>query len=254
MAHYEKTKDYFISTHSSSRQMISMHYHQSFELYYLDEGNRDYFVDDKFFSVPSGSFVLTSPSKLHRTGGSYARRTLVGFTREFLEKTYTPEVIATLLNCFDKVLIRPEESKQNELKRLLKSLSLCKTETEFAIYLGILLSELSKCHSETTYNKQMSDLMTYINRNYADIQSIEQIANHFYISKYHLCRIFKNTMQLTVIDYLNHVKIKNACDLLDTTTKNITEISQLCGFNSPAYFGKVFQNLTGVSPTKYRKG
>lgn len=249
----EQTEDYFIGIKAWRQQMPSMHYHASYELYYLDSGTREYFVEDKFFSVTAGSFVLIPPSTFHRTGGNYARRILIGFTHDFLAKTYTSDAIDDMLKCFSKTLISPPEKVLTRCKSLLNALNDCESEREFAIYLGNLLCELSKCHEESTYNEQMSALIEYINTHFAEIESIEQIAEHFFISKYHLCRIFKNTMGITVIDYLNNIKIKNACEYLATTNKSIQEISHLCGFNSSAYFSNVFKKFTLLSPNEYRK-
>lgn len=252
MALYEGTKEYFIETQGGQMYMPDMHYHDSYELYYLDAGNRDYFVDDRFFSVSTGSFVLISPSKFHRTGGAYALRTLIGFSYDFLLKTYTPRALDGLLKCFDEVLITPPDHQQKEFKVLLKTLAECKNETDFALYLGILLKRLSLCKPTVSYDEQISNIITYINNHFAELQSIEQIATHFHLSKYHLCRIFKGAMGITLIDYINQIKIKNACNFLESSNKGILEISQLCGFNSVAYFSNVFKKITSVSPSKYR--
>lgn len=253
MIYQEDTASYFINTRSWRPSMPSMHYHASYELYYLVSGTREYFVEDKFFSVSSGSFVLIPPSTFHRTGGSYARRILIGFTHDFLAETYTSDAIDHLLKCFSKTLISPPEKVLTRCKSLLNILNECENKRESAIYLGNLLCELSNCHEESTYNEQMSALIEYINSHFAEIESIEQIATHFFISKYHLCRMFRNTMGMTVIDYLNNIKIKNACEYLATTSKSVQEISQLCGFNSAAYFSNTFKKLTTLSPNKYRK-
>ena len=60
-------------------------------------------------------------------------------------------------------------------------------------------------------------------------------------------------MNITVIDYLNNIRIKNACDYLINTDKGVLEISQLCGFNSSEYFSNVFKKFTTLSPSEYRK-
>ena len=253
MIYQEETPNYFINAKAWRPHMPSMHYHASYEMYYLDSGTREYFVEDKFFSVTAGSFVLIPPSTFHRTGGSYARRILIGFTYDFLTKTYTSEAIDDMLKCFSKTLISPPEKALNRCKSLLNILNECENERESAIYLGNLLCELSKCHEESSYNEQMSAFIEYINTHFAEIESIEQIAEHFFISKYHLCRIFKNMMGITVIDYLTNIKIKNACEYLATTNKSVQEISGLCGFNSVAYFSNVFKKHTLLSPNEYRK-
>lgn len=253
MFYQEQTENYFISVKAWAQQMPSMHYHNSYELYYLDSGTREYFVEDNFFSVNAGSFVLIPPSVFHKTGGNYARRILIGFTHDFLTRTYTPDAIDDILECFNKTLILPPSKVLERCKSLLNILNECETERDFAIYLGNLLCELSKCREATKYNDQISMLLEYINTHFAEIDSIEQIAEHFFISKYHLCRIFKNTMGLTIIDYLNSIKIKNACDYLISTNTSIQEIAYLCGFNSPTYFSNVFKKFTLLSPHEYRK-
>ena len=69
MAFFEDTPDHFVSTVARQFSMPAMHYHNSYELYYLEAGSREYFVEDKFFSVSAGDFVLIAPNKFHRTGG-----------------------------------------------------------------------------------------------------------------------------------------------------------------------------------------
>jgi len=252
MGHFAKTPEYMIETKASNVAMPSMHVHSSYELYYLEVGSRDYFVEDKLFRVSAGNYILIPPGKLHRTGGAYGMRTLVNFTYDFLRKTYTPEATERLLNCFDKQQIIPSEEQQESLRKLLKQMSLAESETAFAIYLGMLLEELGKCSEALTYDKYISGIIGYINLHYGEISSIEQIAEHFYVSKYHLCRAFKKAMEITLIDYLSHVRVKNACGLLESSKKSILEISQICGFNSVSYFSKVFRKFVGVSPSVYR--
>ncbi len=253
MSEYSKTLEYFIETVKENKKMPSMHYHSSYELYYLEAGKRDYFVGDKYFRVPTGSFVLIPPYKFHRTGGEYVSRTLVGFTKEFMLKTFTESALDNILKCFDVFLITPPDEEQESFKNLLKLLAHSQNSTDFSLYLGILLTELCRSKPETVYDESTSRIIRYINENFAEIHSIEQIANRFYISKFHLCRIFKNTIGLTVIDYLNNIKIKNACKYISYTDKDLNEISKLCGFNSSAYFSKVFKEIMGISPREYRK-
>lgn len=254
MPFYEETPEHFISTVAGHPAMPAMHYHSSYELYYLEAGSREYFVEDKFFSVSAGDFILIGPSKFHRTGGAYSLRTIVGFTYDFLAETYTPSAIKNLLRCFDQTLISPSENMQDEFKSLLKSLAECTNKTDFAIDLSILLRKLSKCTPDNSYDERISNIIKYINKHFPEIHSIEQIAEQMHVSKHHLCRVFKSSMGITLIDYLNNIRVKNACNFLESSDKDILEISQLCGFHSSAYFSNVFRRITGDSPTGYRRG
>lgn len=247
------TPDYMVDVDSGCLHMPSMHYHASYELYYLEVGNRDYFVEDKLFSVCAGDFVLIPPGQLHRTGGEYGKRILVGFTTDFLKEFYTPDAMAQLLKCFEHLRVTPSTAQQRVCVELLKRLTTIEDKTESALTLGMLLLELDKCHEEVIEEDFVSTIASYINKNYGQISSIDQIAQHFFISKYHLCRIFKNAMKITVIEYLNQIKIRNACQLLDFSDKDISSISEHCGFNSVAYFSNVFRKITGQSPSEYRR-
>lgn len=253
MADIRQEEGYWISVKSGGNQMPSMHSHDSYELYYLEAGRREYFVEEKLFSVCAGEFVLIPPGKLHRTGGQYGTRILADFSASFLTEFYSPKMTEQLLRCFQNVKLTPEGVQQETCKYLIKKLLGCQDRTAVALTLGMLLQELGQCGAETLQDDPVSPIVAYINENYAHINTIDQIAAQFYISKFHLCRVFKAAMQITVVDYLNQVRIKNACRFLEAEDADVAEISARCGFNSPAYFSNVFKRITGRSPTEYRK-
>ena len=113
--------------------------------------------------------------------------------------------------------------------------------------------KLNEVAQKGGYFSYVAGVASYINDNYSQITSIEQIAEQFFISKYHLCRIFKDALHITLIDYLNEVKIKNARYYIESTNKSFITISKLCGFNSLSYFSTVFKKIVGQSPSEYRK-
>ena len=253
MNSFSETPEYAIETLSRNFKMPSMHYHDAYELYFLEVGTRDYFVEDKFFSVSPGEIVLIKPGKLHRTGGEFCVRTLVHFTECFLAKTFTNQTIAQLLSCFEAVKIAPDASQLESVKLLLMQLHECESETDFSLTLGVLLQLLTKCGKEDIQFGQLGAIVAYINENFAAIQQIDQIAERFYISKFHLCRVFKRTMQVTIVDYLNQVKLRNARSLLEISDDGISEIAEQCGYHSVAYFSSIFKKSMGESPTEYRR-
>ena len=101
-------------------------------------------------------------------------------------------------------------------------------------------------------DKRINDIINYINTNYATIESIDNVAEFFFISKYHLCRTWKKSLGISLVSYLNMIKIKAACSFIDQGNKKITDIAMKCGFNSSAYFCKVFKEETGLSPREYK--
>jgi AraC-like DNA-binding protein len=250
---FSATADHRITTNAGNMQMPFMHYHNSYELYYLESGCREYFVEDSLFTVYAGEFVLIPPGKLHRTGGEYGMRCLVEFTEAFLMRCFQKQTVLSLLNCFSYVKLVPGEEQQRTCRQLLKKLEEAEDEIAFGLYLGLLLKELSACSSEELKGDFVSSVVSFINKNYGTITGVAQLAEQFYVSKSHLCRVFKQAMKMTVMEYLNQVRIKNACGFLESSDQNINQIAELCGYHSASYFTNVFKKMAGKSPFQFRE-
>ena len=93
----------------------------------------------------------------------------------------------------------------------------------------------------------------YLHKNIDSKIRIDDIAEHFFISKSELFYIFKKYTNTTIIDYLNQIRIHKSINLLLNTGYSITEISEFVGFDSLPYFSRVFKRFTNISPRDYRK-
>ncbi len=262
---YAQTDDFHIEKKTSKDPMAVMHYHHAYELYYLVRGEREYFIGDEFYKLEEGDVVLIPPTLLHRTAGKGATRFLVYFSEEFLKRYFTPEMISSLP--LDRVLVlRPDASSRELLERDLNlMLDEFNKDTDnpdinsplFASYLCSMLFSIS--HAQNNYvtdsytDGRVGQIIRFINEHYSEVNDIKQIAEHFFISKYHLCRIFNKSLGLPLISYLNTIKIRAAAELMHNEKLNLTDIATRCGFNSPSYFCKVFKAEKGVSPSVYRK-
>ena len=85
---YVKTKDFFIEKYTLKQPQGDMHYHHAYEIYYVLDGEREYFIGDKFFKVSSGDLVWVPKDMLHRTDGKGATRFLLYFKEDFWANTY----------------------------------------------------------------------------------------------------------------------------------------------------------------------
>ncbi len=93
----------------------------------------------------------------------------------------------------------------------------------------------------------------YIARNYHNDISVNDIAKFCNVNVAHLSRRFKKVIGMTIVKYINSIRIHHASTMLLETNKSITEISELCGFNSPKRFCEVFKTYKGVSAREFRK-
>ncbi|MEA4889619.1 MAG: AraC family transcriptional regulator [Clostridiaceae bacterium] len=94
--------------------------------------------------------------------------------------------------------------------------------------------------------------LTYLHNNYHKDISIQDIADELKISRYHLCRVFKETQNITLIEYLSELRMARAKELLETSNMNVNDIAEMVGFNNTAYFNKRFKQAYGVTPSQIR--
>ncbi|MBQ8173940.1 MAG: helix-turn-helix transcriptional regulator [Clostridia bacterium] len=106
----------------------------------------------------------------------------------------------------------------------------------------------------TSPKTPLQSAIEYIHAHVANDLTVEQICREAHVSKFHFCRLFKETIGLTVMDYVLSTRLLQAKTLLRTTTLPIGEISERCGFSSISYFSRVFRAEEGVSPRAYRRG
>ena len=82
---------------------------------------------------------------------------------------------------------------------------------------------------------------------------MDELAAHVFLSHSGLIWKFKNELNTTPSNYLIILRLQHAKQLLLNYSYNITEISEMCGYQSPYYFTKAFHRHVGMSPTQFRK-
>lgn len=258
---FEKMPNLHIEREIRSFTMSAMHYHNTYELYYLVRGGREYFIGDEFYRVKDGDIVFIPPMLLHRTAGKGALRFLISFSDALFSHFFTAEARAAL--SLDRPLVlRPDNAVREELERDLSDMLTAygeapDAEAVLAGYLYRILFTIFRAKNnyvgEAHADARIVQIVRFINEHYSSIKDIDEIAERFFISKFHLCRLFNKSLGLSLVTYLNMIKIQAACELMRSERLNLTEIATRCGFNSSSYFCKVFKNEKGLSPTDYRK-
>lgn len=93
----------------------------------------------------------------------------------------------------------------------------------------------------------------YLDTNFNQKISLNDLEETFYISKYHLLRVFKKIYGTTIINYLQEKRITKAKELLRFTDLSINSIAEQCGIHDPNYFNKVFKKSEAMTASDYRK-
>jgi AraC-like DNA-binding protein len=248
--------------HDANHSMTNAHYHSSYELYVLEKGYHDVLINDSIFDIGMFDVVLYKPNVFHKSlQNQGCARTCIYFSDRYLNQHFTVKSIYSLLSCFENNIITLDKEtfpKFKSLMLLLEKENLTDPDNRIFIYLADLLNILNENKKTpkpenfaSPYNN-FAPILSYINQNYNKINNIEEIADRFFISKFYLCHLFKEVTGLTLIQYLNKIKVQNACNMLVNTELSISEIGMECGFNSSMYFCKTFKQELKVTPREFR--
>lgn len=93
----------------------------------------------------------------------------------------------------------------------------------------------------------------YINKNFAEKVTLDEVASAVYLSPAYFSKIFKEEMKCNFNTYLNQVRINKSKNLLMNSKFSLVEIAGMVGYEDQSYFTKVFKKMTGLSPGKYRE-
>lgn len=113
-------------------------------------------------------------------------------------------------------------------------------------------SEYDAEEPDDSLKRKLPEIREYLNENYTRKILLEELAEEFYVSKFHLSREFKNEYDITVGNYLLNLRIGRAKELLRFTSMPIEEIAAECGINDTGYFTKIFRKSEGMTALQYR--
>lgn len=110
-----------------------------------------------------------------------------------------------------------------------------------------------EAHTNAPKKMEISRVKSFLDEHYKEKLSLESVASHFFIDKHYLARLFKEQYGVTLVTYLQQVRITHAKRMLRFTNKSIEEIGLECGIGELNYFSRVFKKLEGVSPSEFRR-
>ena len=102
-------------------------------------------------------------------------------------------------------------------------------------------------------SRKIKAIIDYIELHYRDRSfSLDTLSQQFENSVTYISHLFKKETHMTIIEYLTKIRIREAKKMLKTTTWKVYEVSEMVGYGSSQYFGKVFRKLEGMTPVEYR--
>ena len=248
---------------------VEVHHHDFYEVYYLQGGYVEYWVDGRIIRLEPGDILLINPQELHRplltADTKVYDRIVLWINKAYLEQLTQPD--GELSRCFDQSLpnrICPGERERSVLKQLVRELvheyysqAYGSKISAQGLFLQLMV-QLNRMALQTKTpdkeERQLSELvrksMDYIRDNLSKPLSLEEIANHLYVSKYHLSHAFSRDVGVSVYRYIMLRRLLMARQQL-LTGQSAGQVSIVCGFSDYASFYRAFKAEYGVSPRQY---
>lgn len=263
----------FFHIKSNENFDIPYHYHDFHKIVMFLEGDVKYVVEGREYDLTPFDFVLINRHLIHKPVSvhgsedeSFYDRIILYLSDGFL-KQYG------LLDAFDKarevgsyVVRFPGDVSTDIYDSFMKiEEDLKAQDSEYAGELTTRLDVLKALISfnkacinedigfkpEARYNRKVIEIISYISDNLGGDLSIDYLADHFFLSKYHMMRIFKKETGYSIHQYITEKRILKAKNLISSGMP-ATSASLECGFKDYSSFSRAFKSIMGGIPSDVR--
>ncbi|MDV3106897.1 AraC family transcriptional regulator [Segatella copri] len=236
-------------------------------LIYCVKGSGKYSINGKQYEVKANQYFILPAMTPHAYASNnndpwtiywiHFRGNLADYYAEGAEKpiTVSPNLssrIADRNNIFEDIFLTLSDGYTIENLRY--------TASMLHFYLGSLryLPLYRKYHKKEQQNDKEIDTvinasLKFMEENIERQVTLQDISQYTGYSISHFSAIFKSHTGHSPLSYFNQLKIKKACELLDTTDMKINQISYKIGIDDSYYFSRLFTKTVGISPKKYRE-
>ena len=247
-----------------TKKDFSYHYHDFHKIIVFISGKVTYHIEGKAYHLKPRDILLVSQGAIHKPeiDPSVPYERYIFWIRDDLS-------CQELNSCFQKAndrsfnLVRADSALQERLKDLLPEIEQTLQNkhfgdtvlrnalfTQFMIYINRIFLRTSSSPDKKTYSSdtQVEQLLKYINRNLSENLSIDQLANRFFFSKYHMMRKFKNETGYTIHNYITSKRLLMARSLISQGMP-VMKAAQASGFHDYTTFVRAYKKQFGKAPS-----
>lgn len=243
-----------------------LHWHNAIEIIMPLTNGFEGTCSGKEFHLNERDILIIPSGSLHKLNAQSGRRLILlcdnnSFNgNPALSELYSVISEPSIINSdFDKEFLHAMNKIFEEIYILYSNFS---ELTEVYIYQKIItfLAKVKEyqlsgiqCDDGSRYAEKFHMILKYIEQNYMEDITLEELANIAGYSTYHFSRIFKKYNNTTFINYLNKRRVKAAELLLLENGSSITDVAMQVGFASLTTFNRVFKSINGYTPSDYKK-
>jgi len=101
--------------------------------------------------------------------------------------------------------------------------------------------------------EQVEQITLFIQQYYNQPLSLDMISEHVGLHRNYISTLFKQHIHMSIVDFINKVRIEKALELLQETDLKVMEIAEKVGFNNTHYFIRIFKQLVNMTPGQYKE-
>ena len=259
---------------SYEKGMFLWHWHPEIELTLILSGQIEYQIEDQTYLLSAGDGIFCNGNSLH-SGYMYRGqdctylsitfhpRFLYGYENSILNTKYVNYITSNEL--WASLVLKNNISWQEKVLTHMKdiyALSLNPSE-DYELQVHMLLlrvwrklyqyfsTQPNEFATPKQHLQRLRGILAFIEQNYNQEISLEDVAKTANICKSECCRFFKKQMGMTIFDYILYVRIQNSLPLLKTID-SITEVAAIVGFSSPSYYSQIFKRYMKCTPSEYK--
>lgn len=105
----------------------------------------------------------------------------------------------------------------------------------------------------SAHSAALAPVFDYMETHYNENIPLKELAALAYLSPTYFSRVFRESTGSTVTEYMQNKRIYHAIEMLQTSNKPITSISEECGYTDVKHFTRLFKRIIGMAPSEYRK-
>lgn len=234
---------------------------ESYLLMMVERGRGSLLYKGKTIELVPGDcvFIDCKSGYAHSTSDDLWSLRWIHFSGSAMENIYGKYLERGGKNVFQPENLSAFENTWNQLYEIAESSDLIRDMriSEKLTALLTLLMELNGSPRRVTVHpagkKDMQSVKKYLDEHYKEKITLDQIAGLFFVNKYYLAHIFKESFGMTVVEYLQYKRVTLAKQLLRFSDLTVEEVARECGIEDPNYFSRSFRKVEGMSPAQYRK-
>ena len=228
------------------------HMHKEFEIVYVRRGKTMAYADKNSYALKKGDLFIAFPNQIH-----YYETLQTG---EFMVIIFSPSILFEqtdeMVNSVPEQNIIPPEEHLNTLLDGIYTARGKYSNMEISGYLQLIMSvvlqkvplhTIVRDKSTTFYN-----LLDYCARHYNEDLTLDTVSEKLHVSKYYISHMINQRLNRNFNEYINNLRVTEACRLLKKENNKIADISEDVGFGTIRSFNRAFKNIMGVSPAEYR--